>query len=74
MSVTIREVARRAGVSIKTISRVVNDQGESSEATHQRVLDADGDHEERLYVQPELVARGSCGAPGTVGTDAVQVA
>jgi len=74
MSVTMRDVARRAGVSIKTVSRVVNDQGEISEATRQRVLDADGDHEELLYVQPELVARGSCGAPGTVDADAVQVA
>lgn len=37
MTVTMRDVAQKAGVSIKTVSRVVNDQGEIAEATRQRV-------------------------------------
>ncbi|MBW3621973.1 MAG: LacI family transcriptional regulator [Armatimonadetes bacterium] len=36
----MRDVAERAGVSIKTVSRVVNDQGEISESTRQKVLQA----------------------------------
>ncbi len=38
MPVTMRDVAHKAGVSIKTVSRVVNEEGEVSEATRQRVL------------------------------------
>ncbi len=38
MSITMRDVARTAGVSIKTVSRVVNQQGEIGDATRQRVL------------------------------------
>lgn len=38
MAVTMRDVAQQAGVSIKTVSRVVNHQGEISEATRQRVM------------------------------------
>jgi LacI family transcriptional regulator len=40
VSVTMRDVARKAGVSIKTVSRVVNDQSEVAAETRQRVLTA----------------------------------
>ncbi len=53
MSVTMRDVARKARVSIKTVSRVVNSQGEVSEETRQRVLAAI----EELGYRPSKVAR-----------------
>ena len=37
---TLNDVARRANVSKQTISRVINNKGEVSDATRQRVLDA----------------------------------
>lgn len=40
MAVTIREVAREAGVSIATVSRVFNDSGPVNEDTRQRIIDA----------------------------------
>lgn len=49
----MRDVAREAGVSIKTVSRVVNNQGEISEETRQRVLDAI----QRLGFRPSKLAR-----------------
>lgn len=53
MTATMRDVAREAGVSIKTVSRVVNNQSEISEETRQRVLAAI----ERLGYRPSKVAR-----------------
>jgi len=53
VAVTMREVAQESGVSIKTVSRVVNNQGEISEETRQRVLAAI----KRLEYRPSKLAR-----------------
>lgn len=53
MAITMRDVAREAGVSIKTVSRVANNQGEVAEETRQRVLIAI----EQLGFRPSKVAR-----------------
>lgn len=53
MHVTLRDVAKLAGVSTKTVSRVVNNQGEISEATRQRVQAAI----EQLGYHPNILAR-----------------
>jgi DNA-binding LacI/PurR family transcriptional regulator len=54
MAVTMRDVAQRAGVSIKTVSRVVNNQGEISEATRRCVQSVI----EELGYRPNVLARG----------------
>ncbi len=54
MAVTMRDIAAKTGVSIRTVSRVVNNKGEISEATRQRVLAAI----EELGYQPNSLARG----------------
>lgn len=51
---TIRDVAREAGVSIATVSYVLNDTGAVSDATSQRVLQA----VEKLGYRPSVIARG----------------
>ncbi len=51
--VTLQDVATLAGVSIKTVSRVVNNQGEISEATRQRVQAAI----DELGYRPNVLAR-----------------
>lgn len=53
MPVTMRDVAEQAGVSIKTVSRVVNDQGEISAETRERVQTAI----QALGYRPNIVAR-----------------
>jgi LacI family repressor for deo operon, udp, cdd, tsx, nupC, and nupG len=53
MAVTMKDVAARAGVSIKTVSRVVNNQGEISDETRQHVQRAI----EELGYKPNIVAR-----------------
>jgi LacI family repressor for deo operon, udp, cdd, tsx, nupC, and nupG len=54
MTVTLRHVADRAGVSIKTVSRVINGQGEISEATRARVRRII----QELDYRPNSLARG----------------
>ena len=51
--VTLQDVATLAGVSIKTVSRVVNNQGEITDATRQRVQAAI----DELGYQPNILAR-----------------
>ncbi len=53
MTVTIKDVAELAGVSAKTVSRVVNDEGELSPATRERVRAAI----KQLGYRPNIVAR-----------------
>ena len=53
MHVTLQDVARAAGVSIKTVSRVVNEHSEISPATRERVQAAI-DH---LGYRPNILAR-----------------
>ncbi|MDR7434139.1 MAG: LacI family DNA-binding transcriptional regulator [Armatimonadota bacterium] len=53
MPVTIRDVARQAGVSVKTVSRVINGDGPVREATRQRVQAVI----EALHYRPNAVAR-----------------
>jgi LacI family transcriptional regulator len=53
VSVTMRDVARKADVSVKTVSRVVNDQSEVAEETRQRVLMAIAE----LGYRPSKLAR-----------------
>lgn len=52
-SVTIRDVARRAGVGVGTVSRVLNDSPSVSQSTRRRVLATI----EELNFQPSLMAR-----------------
>lgn len=51
--ITLHDVARAAGVSYQTVSRVINAQPHVSEATRQRVMDA----VKHLNYQPNIAAR-----------------
>lgn len=53
-NVTLDDVARRVGVSARTVSRVVNDQGGCTEATRARILAAI----DELGYRPNMLARG----------------
>ena len=55
--VTIFDVAKQAGVSIKTVSRVVNNEPNVRQQTKQKVLDAVG----RLRYRPNTAARALSG-------------
>jgi LacI family transcriptional regulator len=62
--VTMSDVAREAGVSIMTVSRVVNNKGEVGPVTRQRVLEII----ERLGYRPSGIARGlATKRTGTLG-------
>jgi DNA-binding LacI/PurR family transcriptional regulator len=61
---TINEVAREAGVSIKTVSRVINSRPDVAPDTRKRVLEVI----DRLNFQPSKLARGlSQGRSRTIG-------
>ncbi len=53
MPINIRDVAREAGVSVSTASRVIRQAGYVSQSTRQRVLEA----VEKLKYRPNIVAR-----------------
>jgi len=64
MSTTLHDVARHAGVSIKTVSNVVNDLGRVSAATRERVLASIA----QLDYRPNLYARSlRSGRTGVIG-------
>lgn len=63
MSATIKQVAKQAGVSIATVSYVLNGTGTVTEATRQRVLAAVSD----LGYQPSHAARSLRGRSYTLG-------
>ena len=54
MKATITDVAREAGVSMKTVSRVLNNEPNVAQATRERVRDV----AKRLQYSPNLAARG----------------
>ena len=62
--ITMQDVARAAGVSLMTVSRVVNDKDDVSQATRKRVLEVI----EQLNYRPSSLARGlATRRTGTLG-------
>ena len=58
MSLTLQDVAKQAGVSMKTVSRVVNNEKEVSEETRQRVLKVIEDVGYVPHIQAQRLASG----------------
>ena len=54
MKTTITDVAKQAGVSMKTVSRVLNNEPNVAKTTRERVMQAASD----LNYSPNLAARG----------------
>lgn len=63
MSTTIRDVAKRAGVGLGTVSRVLNDSPRVSKATRQRVLDTIAELD---YIPSPLARKFSLGKTLTI--------
>lgn len=63
MAATIKDVARLAGVSHSTVSRVLNDKGAISEETKQRIYAA---MEELKYVPNDFARSFASGSPHTI--------
>jgi DNA-binding LacI/PurR family transcriptional regulator len=61
---TLHDVAERVGVSARTVSRVVNDEGGFSETTRRRVLDAVADLAYRPNVHARQLISGRSGSIG----------
>ena len=66
---TMNDVARVAGVSLKSVSRVINDEVGASPDTRERVLAVEPDHWAALRADPDAVVVEDAGltqvAPGT---------
>ncbi|EPZ45144.1 LacI family DNA-binding transcriptional regulator [Alicyclobacillus acidoterrestris] len=64
MSTTIKEVAKLAGVSVSTVSRVINNSGYVGEKTRKKIVDAMSE----LNFEPSSIARGLVsGKTSTIG-------
>ena len=70
MTVTIRDVAKHAGVSIKTVSRVVNNEAFVREATRAKVIRAIEELGYVVNVSAQRLARGRSYAIGLIYHDA----
>ena len=66
MSATIRDVAERAGVSIKTVSRVINNEPFVREATRQKVLVAVNELDFAANLSARRLATGQSFAIGLI--------